>query len=444
MLEQIFREAKSPPSHGQSVNPGNRAAELKGQLPPAADRAAAAREAFSQCQGPYDPERVAVAAVRLYQWMQSDPQAAFAFLSRPEAKGGSEMKAYARHMFLQETDTSHLLSLLGNAGPGAMRTDLLPDAGARLGAAKDGSGVKDLCGKLEGGELQAFQTGLAKGWPQDDTSGLLALARSLNSPRMAGEFLGNLPFEKAMELWKAQVAEGGDTEFSKGLATIPAFANHYLYSSQLPFEERLAGAQQFSGGESEGGWSREDALKTIVISDLSRIAVAKDGAPAIVEFGSGALDAPAVLAAARQQFPQLAQAAPDAVRQEVFRQLAAVDARRALTLLDDLPPEEKSRTAYAFLTDGGGVRLQGEPMGNYLDPRQAYALLEALPTGGDSAEARERAWDSIVRSGSTTYGEAFTTWVETLPDNSDRRKALELIAQKDSNAQPILNGKDGQ
>jgi len=441
VLEQIFREAKSPVSRGQSANPAKRATELKAQLSPAADRAAAAREALSLCQGPYDPERVAEATVRLYQWMQTDPQAAFAFLSSPEAKGSSEMKAYARLMFLQETETPQLLSLLENAGSGALRLDLLPDAGARLGATKDGQGVKALCGKLEGQELQAFQTALAKGWPPEDTSGLLALARNLNSPQMAGEFLGKLPFEKAMELWKAQVAENSDPEFNKGLATIPAFTNHYLYSSQLPLEERLAGAQQFSGGEAEGGWSKEDALKTIAASDLSRITMVKDGAPAVVEFGSGALDASAVLEAARQQFPKLADAAPDALRQEVFRQLAAVDAQRALTLLDGLPTEEKSRMAYTFLADGGGVRLQGELLGDTLDPRQAYALLQALPAGsGNVADARAGAWDAVVQSGYEKYGAAFTTWVETLPDNQDRRKALELISQKSAG----VNGKDGQ
>ncbi|MGC4017129.1 MAG: hypothetical protein QM755_21850 [Luteolibacter sp.] len=135
MLEQILREFKEPqkaPPMAPGEGAGNRAGALRKELAPVADRAAAAKESLERTLGPYDTEAVAMAAVRVYQWMLEDPEAALAALRGAQYPSASEIEAYATRMFLGEVDTDRLVELARDPDTRLSMSFYAPDLAGRL------------------------------------------------------------------------------------------------------------------------------------------------------------------------------------------------------------------------------------------------------------------------------------------------------------------------
>ncbi|MGC4017130.1 MAG: hypothetical protein QM755_21855 [Luteolibacter sp.] len=281
---------------------------------------------------------------------------------------------------------------------------------------------------MSGDKLSAFNRGLAAKWPPGDAEGLLRFARETGNTGLLSAYLDLAPLDQALAFANAHAGESSDDFISGAMEKQGRLARSYLGNSTLPLDERIAGALRFSNGA-----SREQVLGSMVVSDLVTLQADQDSVSQLRLFGTGEVDAAAVLEDARARLPELAQAAPDAVRAEVFRQLSLTDPQRAVALLDPLPPAERAAAIEAVLLNGGAVQYEGRSLGGYMDPRRAYELLQELPAG-DTA-TRSRIWERIVRDGRQFFGGDFTTWVDTLPEGADKNTARTLLATPEGGSQ---------
>ena len=129
-----------------------------------------------------------------------------------------------------------------------------------------------------------------------------------------------------------------------------------------------------------------------------------------------------IYASVAAQLPQLAATSPEAIRGQLFRELAEDNGAAALKLLDGLPDQQKWETAITAPRD----------MFNQVDPQDFYDFLQHIPadpavTGANVWDQRLEAWNTKTATSLRMLGENYVEWVENLPPGPDREMAAFAI-----------------
>lgn len=424
------RTTEGRTARGSTAPPGNLTGEMARTLKPADNLEAAARDALAAAATDYDPKRIAEASVRLLHWMRENPEAAFACLDAgPGRRNQAEVAAYATGLFCGESSTSGLIGLVRSSQSTGLQTRMVPEIGKRLGEGKSVAKIVDFAKDIPDTHFDAFQKSLAESWPKeggkDGNRNLIELAEKIRAPALLVQATDSMPLAEAVKLIDGMLARNDDPFFVHGLKLNPALSSKYLAATDLPLEERIQGVMRFGGNFGTGAMTRADALTMMAAITLTRGSQDGDGASVFQKFGTGILDANQVYEQVRGT-SELGETAPEVVRADLFKRLAAVDPERALALADGMDAAAKQQLILTTLQTQGRTVISGQELGVGLDARQSLALLRSLPIGeGEEARAqRAGIWSRIAESGYAASGQDYLNLVSALPPGPDRDLAI--------------------
>ncbi len=126
---------------------------------------------------------------------------------------------------------------------------------------------------------------------------------------------------------------------------------------------------------------------------------------------------------------ELCKAQPDALRMQVFRELAEENPAEAMTLLADLPEAERSeRALYASRTHFNDV-----------EPDKFLELMQQIPADTPAQwEGRLDTWNFRSFTNNGRLQDGYVEWVQSLPPSLDREMALYSLARAVNESNPQL------
>jgi len=262
------------------------------------------------------------------------------------------------------------------------------------------------------------------GWPADNAASFLDLALATNDVSLLQAYLtgGGSPRKSSALMVLLEGRDDLPQEFADFLAKSAELKGHlYRYANpSVPLDERVAQMRNLAWlKDATPEALREGALKQISTVDINELM--KSGPDYRYAFRHGAMSAEEVLAAVRQQFPELAAASDYETRVRVFNELASEDAQAAYALIAHLPGEQRN------------LAVLHQSRWSFRDnsPDSFYAMIGLAP-GPDSAEAapqRAEAWTVYGQSAYAEYGSDYLDWVRELPPGVNRDVARSTLAQ---------------
>ena len=282
----------------------------------------------------------------------------------------------------------------------------------KLGEAGDSAQVLALRDSMDESEWTRVRDRLAANWPMDRRDALAEIARAEGRPELLIDFASKQG--DAAVKWLAALAEDPalDADFREKLVAGDAWKTLLRQNAGISLEERIATATAGTAGR-EG-----EAVEQIARNDLA--ALLKDGRDWRHAFRSGDAEAAEVLAAVTASLPELSAQHASVLRQQLFQQLVEEDPDRAMTLLDDLPADERNRIAL-----DAAARVFGN-----VDPETFLAALQHLPADTtEQWDARLAAWNRKSTVDARRLSEDYVAWVRALPAGIDREMALFSLAR---------------
>lgn len=390
---------------------------------PAADHVRAFAEMIEGVSGLADQEGAAMdelskkSVIRLIHWMRDDPSAAIAAVAGIEDEElrrvfNSHLTAAANALVISEGPEAGIQWLkLNRRGFGDSFKERIIWL---LGESGDPARIEGVKGELQEMKLwEDFLKGSLSYWPMEKAERLMEVAKAEASPHLVADFA--LAKGNDGALWLQNLLESGRLD----PADKDAIANGYDYASLvsrspgLDFDTRLEVLARFNPDKTS-----EQLAAELAGNDVS--AVLKKGRDLRYAFRSGELTAEQVHAAVAAELPMLSAKAADALRDQVFMELAEENGSRALALLDQLPEERKWEVA---------MKSTGK-MFRDVNPQQFYDYLQNIPAdaGAESLNQRALAWANLGRSNHARLGANYLDWVRALPEGLDKDLAsLSLV-----------------
>lgn len=406
-------------------------AELRGTLVPADDVAKAARDAMATCPE-FDPglsdelevnmTARAVVAVRFLQWMAADPDAAFAFINGLKS-GVSRGPQTAILLWAAEMPRGEVLARWSAGKPDSMMARTIVEGMTKqITESGDMAAYAELRSRLP---ASAFDENvlkrMMKEWPQERLPDFVPKALEWKSPKLMAMALEGMSAADTCENFKSLLStEEGRALLGKGGATY-ALQDKICADGSLPLQERIDLLEQLyvlRGDELGPGLSK------IAVRNYESNNFVRDGGEDVLmnDFQSGAIDAREAQQKLLAAMPETAGLSETVARDQAYGQLSNRDPVKALTLLDDLPPDQRYRQAMKYATwDFTNP-----------SPERLYQLYEAVPVDPafDRAGERQNAWNSMTTIAYNRYGEQYPEWVEGLPPGMNRDLALTALARR--------------
>lgn len=410
-----------------------RVAELRKTLPPAADR----RAAFTACRKiPFSPifkeyeinqEEVALATCRLIQWLESDPEAALAFLHTDE--GGNNAANVAVNLWASEIPVEQALKRFKDKQAiGGFDGRMLDGASMSLGERADVQEFATVHGQLKGSMNELFVSSVLKNWPKEQLGELLPFASQSQNGRLYTRVLTAMSDRDAYQHVQSLIAAGTANEIAK-FANPDGLMGKLGASTEIPFEERVALMEKLNLLKSGNPQDAANITRASVIRLESDNAMASGEAGSVLNgFREGSVSADEAMRQLSALMPDAARYASEDLKQRLTAQLIKSDPIQGLSLLDDLPPDERYRTVNTIAK-------------NFLsteDPQKLYDLFQAVPFDPAQGNLQERfqVWTKTVSHAYGMYDDSFVGWVKNLPQGRDRDMALSALALKFDTTNP--------
>lgn len=354
----------------------------------------------------------AEAVALIFHWLLKDPRAFFEWTKTDSRKNGIAQEAIMKlgPELYRRLGAAGVLPLL------AMTTDFKDQirADLALSIAKNGdaAGVSEAKAVLgaDSQDWKTFARYVGIHWPDDKLAALVKLAVECDEPIIAighkiyrdqGAYIAGLLADQSLpEDFRRRISEN---RFAReGLARDP----------KVPLETRL-----------QNGGNFNQLLK----NDVGRLLTEdRDWAFA---FRQGAASAQEIMDIVAAGTPDLAKREPDALWMLVFRELAEENPADAMTLLKDLPEDERNNQAlYVSRTHFNDV-----------EPDKFLELLQQVPA--DTPEQWEGRLDAWNLRSFTNHGrlqDGYVEWVQALPPGLDREMGLYSLARVVNESNPKL------
>lgn len=351
-------------------------------------------------------------------WFREDREAALAFLAKTEKSGIYD--AVLQHVINSVSMEDAFALVKGTKGqPIGTRI------GEALGARLSGMATTEAAAALrDHGAVgdKYLSSLLSMGWPADNPSGFLDLALASDDPVMVASYLMGSPRKASALLMLMEKREDLPKEFSDVFTEQRELIGHlYRYADpSVPLEERIAQMRNLSflrDATPEG--LRDMALKQISTVDINELM--KTGPDYRYAFRQGVMSADEVLAAVKQQLPELAAANEYETRVRVFNELASEDPTAAYALLAGLPKETRD------------LAVLHQARWSFRDnsPDAFYGIINLFPGPDDAGSAAPRAdaWSNYGENAYQEYGGDYIDWVRGLPDGVNRDAARKALAK---------------
>lgn len=163
--------------------------------------------------------------------------------------------------------------------------------------------------------------------------------------------------------------------------------------------------------------SRQELLDELVAADVSHLL--ENGRDWRFEFRNGRASPDDVMAAVRRGLPNLPEAGEEAMRVALYRELAEENPKKALPLLDPLPPEMRRDV----LLDSTWLTFVN------VSPDDFLRFLVDVPEAKSSAEQERklRGWSTRATTDLWRYGDDYIEWAKQMPPGIHREAAMNAI-----------------
>lgn len=361
--------------------------------------------------GPSSAEAYHDLAALVYHWLAKDPAACFKWMNGDAAQQFSYNSIVDLGPELSKRlGAKGVIEIANHAG--RMKGQMVGDLArvlAKTGNAAGVSEVKNAIGS-DGQFWNFFSRSIGSAWPNDRLDDLVKLAVTCDEPQIAighrihgdqGVYIAGLLADESLpEDFRRRISE--DPFAREGLARDP----------KVPLEMRLQ-----NGGN----------LGQVLRNDVTRLLTEqRDWAFA---FRKGEASAQEILEMVSAGTPELAKKAPDELRDQVFRELAEENPAAAMTLLDNLPAEQRSEQAL-FISRSHF---------NDVEPDKFLELLQQIPTDTKAEwEGRLDTWNRRSFTNHERLQDGYVEWVQALPPGLDRDMACYSLARAVAGGNPEL------
>lgn len=425
----------------------SRYAELKETLPVAQDLKGAVASAVAGLGGAdwragltqkEQAARLAEVEVRVLHWMKQNPVEALGFvLNDPACEAAGIPDQLATHVLIEVATENGVLNSVGwlarnevafgtlcavalnemRAGGGFALYEKLAAAIWR-GQSRDEFlefRAKPMVSEnpADDGERFLRQVGAATRFEERDR--LLALVKRMQGTADQIDLLAGFAESSGQAAeWLRGILKSGELK-----GELPGGAwdelNHTVLSvAGVDLGQRMEILKSYPGYE---GMSPQKLLEDLTAGDV--VSLLENGRDWRFEFRNGKATLDEVVAAVRRSLPHLPEAGEVAMRGALFRELAEENPKKALPLLDALPPEKRRDV----LLDTGWLGFAN------VSPDDFLRFMAEVP---DAASPEEQArklkgWHTRARADLWRYGGDYIEWVQHLPPGIHREAAVSGI-----------------
>ena len=377
-----------------------------------ADFAKAFEKLMPKMNGKPSREDMAEASALAFHWLSKNPQAFFDWLKADPKRQIVGLRVF-NNLVPELFRRSGVEGVIPLAMAGDFKYQIIWDLGRSLAKSGDTAGIakaKQLLAS-DPGCWRSFALSIGSEWPNEKLADLIKLAVACDEPQIA---IGHKNHGKDHGVYIAGLLadESLPEDFRKRISDNPLARNGLVRDSSVPLELRLQ-----NGGN----------LDQIVNNDVGRLLTEdRDWAFA---FRKGEVSAQEIMDRITAGTPDLANSQPDALRMQVFRELAEENPAAAMTLLKDLPEDERSeRALFASRTHFTDV-----------EPDKFLELMQQIPAETpEQWEGRLDAWNRRGFTNNERLQDGYVEWVRELPPGLDREMALYSLARAVNESNPKL------
>lgn len=358
----------------------------------------------------YGPE-FAQAFALMFHWAGKDPKALFDWAgSDPKRQQllGSAIMSLTPELY-RRGGIDSVLPMIGKAG--RLDYQVTSDLSRSIAVNGDGAGVLKAKGALAPNLWRFLGQNIGRNWPPSKEAELVAFAVANDCPILLTGYKEQQPGQGAFlaQFLEDENLPQGFRDFLKGYgATRNAFAN----DRTLPLEMRLK-----HGGN----------IEQIVNGDLDHVLSAERDWAFALRHGEATVQE--IWDAVAEGSPDLVREHPDKVRERLFRELAEEDPKAAMTLLADLPEEQRE----------GMALLGARTHFNDVEPAIFLQMMEQVPSDTpEQWEGRLDAWNRRSFTNHERLEDGYVEWVRSLPEGLDREMGLYSLARAVQAGNPTL------
>lgn len=399
--------------------------EAADKLPPADDVPAAAVEALEKARSIRNPEGAVFSpenqevmrhlSSRLIHWLREDPVSALRHLSG----GGSNYVDTSGAIFaaMSEKGFDAVLGWFKDTDP--------PLAGHAMGMFSIFASSSGDMGKLEQmkavltpGQWNQVQQQISYSWPFEKADELFDFALSNNSPLTPLRLARSKGKDGADWLMAKLQSDELDPAFKAALTGSREFHEMMRSNPQIPLETRLEYISK-----SEPNKDKEQLALEVGSRDVSS-ALNNASNDWRFAFKNGKVSFEEVYEAVAAELPELAAGSPDAIRLQVFKELAEEDGTAALKALSHTPEPDKWTLALK----------PTQWMFHGVDPQKFYDYLQHIPyQEPEHYQARFESWVWHSAGNLGAFSRDYVNWVKAMPEGIDREMAAIGILRATAN-----------
>ncbi|MGL4401412.1 MAG: hypothetical protein ACRCXD_16225 [Luteolibacter sp.] len=272
------------------------------------------------------------------------------------------------------------------------------------------------------GERFLRQVGAATRFEERDR--LLAMVKRMNHPPDQIDLLSGFAGSSGQAAeWLHGILKSGELKEELSGGSRDELDLVILGVAGLDLNTRLEIMKEYPGN---GGRAQQELLDELTGENV--VSLLESGRDWRFEFRNGKATLDDVLAAVRQGMPHLPEAGEEAMRGALFRELAEENPKKALPLLDALPPEKRREV----LLDAGWLGFAN------VSPDHFLRFMAEVPNAASPEEqARKlKGWHTRARADLWRYGDDYIEWVRRLPPGIHREAAVSGILLVTSEENP--------
>lgn len=341
---------------------------------------------------------------RVVHWLRADPAAALRHLSDQPGYVDTGGSIFA---MMSEVGTDKAIGWLKDSDPplgGNIRSMLA----MFVGSSGDLQQLEKLKQTFTPGQWNSMQSQLSYSWPFEKADELFNYALENQSPLMAVRLARARGKEGTDWLMKQLASENLDPAFKESITSSQDFQQMMRSNPHVPLEQRLEIV-----AKAEPNKDKEQLALELGSRDVSN---ALDDASRDWRFAfrSGKVTFEEVYEAVVADLPALAAGSPDAIRLQVFKELAEENGTAALEALAHTPEPDKWTLALK----------PTQWMFHGVDPQKFYDYLQNIPHSDPvHYQARLESWVSHSSGHLSAYSRDYVTWVKDMPEGIDREMA---------------------
>jgi len=396
-------------------NSMDRVIKAADELPPADDVAAAAialleMQAAGMASGNFTPEegkKLGEIGPRLLHWLRKDPEAALKYLFDDN---GRQRVDYGTAVFaaIHEKGMDTALGWLNgrdarNSGQFSyIFANYISSQGDPALIAK----VKESAPPEHWNRMRGH---IFSNWPFDKADEIIAAAQENNYPGSLAALAMRNGKNGAEWLMKHMAGGGMDTAFIEALENSQEYRQLMQNSTDIPVEKRV----EVLAKNRTDGKTAEDLTMELGGKDVTS-ALNKADKDWRYAFREGKVTFEEVYEAVVRDLPDLANTSPDAIRLQVFKELAEENGPAAMQALAHTPEPDKWQLALK----------PTQWMFYNVDPQKFYDYLQAIPHNDPTLhQARFESWVWHSASNISLYSRDYVDWVRNMPAGIDREMA---------------------